>query len=170
MGHTSQVCLCMFVLFCSNTNAFDHLSTFVFQASVQKGILNKAWLTALTKYLYCLFTKNKCAITEHRAETKTSYSKPGSTNQGIPLRVNEMYVYVIIFTVPGLMSSKTTSATVNCFCAWSSVSVFIKPHNTNSSRWVTTVRGEGIRQQCANERERERVRDILLCFLLSHRL
>lgn len=154
--------------FCSNTNAFDHLSTFVFQGSVQKGILNKAWLTALTKYLYCLFTTNKCTFTEHRAETKTSYSKPGSTNQSNPLRVNEMHVYVIIFTVPGLMSSKTTSANVNCFSAWSSVSVFIKllPHNTNSSRWVTTVREEDIRQQCANERER----DISLCFLLSHRL
>lgn len=110
-------------------------------------------LTDCTNKVLILFIHYK----QVRVETKTFYSKPGSTNRSNPLRVNEMYVYVIIFTVPGLMSSKTTSATVNCFSAWSSVSVFIKllPHNTNSSRRVTTVRGEGIRQQCANERENE---------------
>lgn len=111
MGHTSQVFMHVCVLFaCTQTRLFI-FPPFIFS----RGTLNKAWLTAPTKHLFCLSTTIKWAFIEHRAETKTSYSKPGFTSQSNPLRVNEMYVCVSIFTVLDLMSSKTTTANVNCF-------------------------------------------------------
>lgn len=94
MGHTSQVFMHVCVLFaCTQTRLFI-FPPFIFS----RGTLNKAWLTAPTKHLFCLSTTIKWAFIEHRAETKTSYSKPGFTSQSNPLRARQWDVRLLAFS------------------------------------------------------------------------